>query len=162
MALNELADYLAVGARMGTDTSELTHAPWSKVCSELKAWELGCWQQEWQTRADCKQTRSYLWSVQNDLLPALIGLGNQDYSLLIQLISGHDNLNKHQFRLNKAPSGNCRGCKRSPETLPHLMWECPNFSGKFTKNTNGDPESVGAWLSKCLRIFKSEVLPTLR
>ncbi|KAF9051255.1 hypothetical protein BJ165DRAFT_1340260 [Panaeolus papilionaceus] len=48
-------------------------------------------------------------------------------SVIFQLCTGHIQLAKHLFRINKVESPMCKKCKRKLETPYHYLMECPGY-----------------------------------
>ena len=75
---------------------------------------------------------------------------------IIQFITGHCNLRKHQFRIGNATNPNCRLCNEAMETPWHLVSECPRLQGIREKYFHGPILHSFHWSPQVLLGFCKE------
>ena len=86
------------------------------------------WHQEWQLHPHCRMSKNFLPKPSKAKSRVLLHLSRGQMRRLIELITGHSNLNYVQSKiepLNISPL--CRFCKEEDETFAHLLNECPCF-----------------------------------
>ncbi|KIJ34340.1 hypothetical protein M422DRAFT_182227 [Sphaerobolus stellatus SS14] len=50
-------------------------------------------------------------------------------AILVQLRTGHAQLNKHLHRIKRSPTKTCPACRREPETVHHHLFRCKAYNG---------------------------------
>ena len=75
---------------------------------------------------------------------------------LVQFITGHCNLKKHQFRIGKIDEPKCRLCNTNWETPWHLVTECPRLQGIREKYFHGPTLHTFGWSPQLLLRFCKE------
>ena len=83
------------------------------------------WQADWDKRADCRQTKLWLPYISKKLSFSLLSRGRIELSKLIQLITGHNFLKRHEALVNRSEDTDCRLCLEDEETSFHVIAECP-------------------------------------
>ena len=83
------------------------------------------WQADWEKRADCRQTKLWFPYISKRLSFSLLALGRIELSKMIQLITGHNFLKRHEALVNKSEDADCRLCLEDEETSFHVIAECP-------------------------------------
>ncbi|KAF5372349.1 hypothetical protein D9615_009262 [Tricholomella constricta] len=71
----------------------------------------------------------------NNFRRATEGLTRRQYSLIVQLRTGHAPLNKHLYRLTVVDSPKCQHCPDDEETLRHFLYQCSNYRHARTDMT---------------------------
>ena len=77
----------------------------------------------------------------------------------IQLITGHNNLSKHQNKINSLIDPACRLCEQAPETFIHFIDDCPYLELKRREILPNKIESEHAWSIK--RLIEFSRLPCI-
>ena len=85
------------------------------------------WQDRWETSKAFHQTRAML-PLMGAEASTMVNLSRQDASLLVQFISGHNRLLRHQRNIGGAPSSACRRCGQEVEDAAHLLWRCTDLA----------------------------------
>ena len=49
--------------------------------------------------------------------------------MLVRMLTGHNNLNRHSALCGEVESAECRFCQDEEETAIHLLSDCPAFDG---------------------------------
>jgi len=90
------------------------------------------WNQEWQVRTDCRQTKHWFQAI--DKCKALDIMKNSSRRLLsglVQLLTGHNFLRRHEAKVNNSQDTQaalCRFCDwGEKETTEHIIGRCPVF-----------------------------------
>ena len=125
---NELADELAKhGAMHPPDAITILEIPLSPagVRRAIKDHLLAKWTDRWQQRTDCRQTKQWLvkpdWSVAKKFL----SMTRLQLSAVVQIITGHNFMNRHQAVVGDTDDPDCRLCLEDEETSFHVVAECP-------------------------------------
>ena len=125
---NELADDLAKScASFPINSFPLLPSPaifkkllWDNIYKE--------WHNEWQLHPHCRLSKNFLPKPSRQKTRSLLHLSRSQMRRLIELITGQNNLNYIQSKidpLNTSPL--CRFCEEEDETFAHLLNECPCF-----------------------------------
>jgi hypothetical protein len=91
----------------------------------IKQWETDLHAERWIEIQACKQTKAFL-PVLNPNRGKLLNMSRNQLRPLIQIITGHNFLNSHLYKLRLVESPNCI-CGRGPETGIHLICNCDKF-----------------------------------
>jgi len=92
------------------------------------------WTAEWQARKDCRQSKHFLSGVDKQKAIRILKLCDRPMlSGLVQFITGHNFLKRHEFQvINKSKEiqeGSCRFCTALRwESIEHIFGECDKFS----------------------------------
>ena len=124
--LNELADNLAKQGSEGQGIK--TEVPLSKsiVKTAVKEMARARWNQRWQSRTDCRQTRIWYQSNNEAKSKELLRQGRITLSIIVQFITGFNLLGYHQKHIQGQSYDNlCRLCLEDEESSWHLAAECP-------------------------------------
>ena len=123
---NESADLLAKdGATEQPVCDDVPKIPESMVKLRFKrAFDI-YWQQRWDQRTDCRQTKQWMPRLSKALSFQILGLGRKTISWLVQLITGHNFLKRHEALVNGTADNECRFCMEDEETSFHCIAECP-------------------------------------
>ena len=85
------------------------------------------WAQEWYNNPTCCLSKYFLPTPSKTKSKTLLKLNRGQMRTLIELITGHNNLNYFQSKIHPEISGNCRFCEEEDETFEHLLNDCPCF-----------------------------------
>jgi ribonuclease HI/retron-type reverse transcriptase len=123
---NEEADKLAKIGSKGTHLDEdLPLVSHKLVKGLLKARFYEQWNIRWQNSDDCRQTKQWFPSINPNLSHHVVMLDRKHFSLFVQLITGHNFMNRHQALVDKTTDPLCRLCLEDEETSFHIIAECP-------------------------------------
>ncbi len=124
---NEKADALA--KQGSTDRSllsaDLPAVSQNAIKANLHTRFEEAWTKAWQSRTDCRQTKQWFPTVNKSLSHSVLRAKRKEYSLLVQLITGHNFMRRHSELLNESVSSKCRLCLEEDETSFHIIAECP-------------------------------------
>ena len=156
---NEAADLNAKrGAEsLGSGPEPFLPVPQSYFKSTLKAALNSEWQARWDQNPEfCKQTKLWFKKITPMMLVFLKKGSRQELGKIIQFITGHCNLMKHQFRIGKSSESNCRLCNTTWETPWHLTTECPKLQSIREKYFHGPILHTFVWSPQILLRFCKE------
>jgi len=164
---NEYADYLA---KKGTgldhdDDIPLPLAPKPFFKGLLKDELREKWDERWQGRPDCRQTKHWFPSVDFHRSTDLVSRDRERLGLLTQFFTGHNSLMYHESNIDEQVDDTCRLCLEDVETVQHLVCECPAiclprrniFGGNFVRE-------IPSWTLLEVERFLAEptILPLFR
>ena len=89
------------------------------------------WTTRWQQRADCRQTKIWFPEPHMGKTAELLGKSRLEVSSLVQCITGHNFLRKHEALIDSGESlDSCRYCEEDsvPESSFHVVGECRAFN----------------------------------
>ena len=85
------------------------------------------WNSRWKKLKSCRQTKLFVKHCSNKTEKVLKEINRFDLGRLVQFITGHCNLNRHQSLQNREVNPRCRLCDDSDETPWHLVTGCPSL-----------------------------------
>ena len=83
------------------------------------------WQQYWLSRPDCRQTKLWMPEISKKHSFELLRLTRKQLSVMVQLITGHNFMKRHEALVNSNDDSECRLCLEDDETSIHVIAECP-------------------------------------
>ena len=123
---NELADELA---KEGTEQAQICEnapkIPESMVKMRFRLKFDTLWQQEWTVRTDCRQTKQWFPLLDKSRAFMILHQGRKAISWMVQLITGHNFMKRHESLVQDNADNECRLCLEDEETTLHIMAECP-------------------------------------
>ena len=156
---NEAADAIAkAGAKMIVHGMEpFLPVPNSFNKKVIKTHFISMWQDTWVEDPEfCKQTKLWFKHVDSRFDPLLKRGARYEVGKLVQFITGHCNLLKHQFRIGKSTNAKCRLCSKKMETPWHLATECPSLKSTREKYFHRPILHSFAWAPQILLSFCKE------
>ena len=134
---NEFADALAKSGTMATNKRVEIPTPLQWAKAKISAETIKDWNQEWWDYKDAdgkpiaEQTKIWFPSTDFRNSQSLLNLGRHELSLAVQLITGHNLLNYHQWLINPGEHDpTCRFCLHEDEDAWHIIGRCPKFLEK--------------------------------
>ena len=88
----------------------------------------GRWNEYWQSRTDCCQTKQWFPTICKNTSFTLLRKGRKEFSEAVQLITGHNFLQRHKVIVQQDDDPLCRSCGEDEETSHHVVAECPAFA----------------------------------
>ena len=123
---NERADELAkLGANPQTLCEDTPNIPESLIKMRFKRKFRSLWQEYWTNRHDCRQTKQWLPTINRSVSYEILGLQRRTLSWVVQLITGHNHMRRHEAIVNDEGERECRLCLEEEESSFHIMAECP-------------------------------------
>ena len=127
---NELADHLAKTGTANTNNTVVIATPLSWATAKIDTHTHKTWNEEWWLYKEADQTKYWFPNVNKQISHELIRLSRKDLGLMVQLLTGHNRLRYHQFKVDPSSNPNCRECKTESETAVHVMGDCPAFKNR--------------------------------
>jgi len=84
-----------------------------------------CWNQRWQALPSCRQTKQWFPTLDRGKSKQIIMSDRKTLSTLVQLITGHNYLKRHDALVHHNDDNECRLCLEDEETSFHIVAECP-------------------------------------
>ena len=123
---NELADELA---KEGTELQQICELapkiPESMVKMRFRSKFDILWQQTWDNRPDCRQTKLWFPTIDKRRSFQILQQGRKAISWMVQLITGHNFMKRHESLVKDDTDNECRLCLEDEETSLHIAAECP-------------------------------------
>ena len=127
---NEKADELAkTGAEDPTLLDNTVSLSKSLCMSMIRKYFLDKWQQQWTGLSTCRQTKHWMPAIDKMKSKRMLKFSDRTiFSGLVQLLTGHNFLNRHTALVEGAEDWEdalCRLCFEDDESVLHVMTECP-------------------------------------
>ena len=122
---NHFADFCA---RQGTTTSTNRldiPMPISWVKQKITNLAYKIWTNRWFSIKEARQTKLWIQKPNKVISNFMINCSRKDLSLVCQMITGHNFLNRHENVINQAHNPTCRLCNDGEESSWHIFGECP-------------------------------------
>ena len=86
------------------------------------------WAQRWVSVNEARQTKIFFPRPNKSTSNLLCNLNRRDLGFIVEMITGHCRLKRHESIVNHGGDPDCRYCGTgNPETPWHLIGECPAF-----------------------------------
>ena len=126
---NEQADQAAgkAAAVLGPPMPDQPKLPWTQVQLAVRSCTAALWSDRWSARPDCRQTKLWFPDIDRRRSFEYLRLSRHRYSLMIQIITGHNFLRYHQGLVDGAEDEDdylCRFCLEDDETSSHIIADC--------------------------------------
>ncbi len=127
---NERADVLAKEGALDPlrEAAQIPKLPPSVIKSLHRDGLERRWNEHWQSRTDCRQTKQWFPSICKNISFKLLRKGRKEFSEAVQLITGHNFLQRHKVIVQEDDDPLCRSCGEDEETSHHVIAECPAFA----------------------------------
>ena len=126
---NEKADILA---KSGSAFNCLEPEPFISIqyasCrAAIKDWSVKRWKTSWIERKDCLRAKENVGWASPQLTQRLLRLKRPRINKVLQVLTGHCNLQKHRCTLGHDVSSTCTKCNLKEETPNHRVGECTYY-----------------------------------
>ena len=129
--------------------------PPSFVKQALEAKYSAKWEKRWKKDPKfCEQTKLWIKRPTNKFI-SFLKRERHVVGKIVQFITGHCNLRKHQFRIGKNTQPNCSLCK-TWETPWHLVTECPRLNNIRERIFHGIVLQSFSWTPQLVLRFCQE------
>ena len=124
---NETADELAkLGAlNESMRVDDLPAPPEAYIKQRYRQGFRKMWQKYWENRPDCRQTKDWLPKISKQMSYSFLCLHRRELSWVVQLVTGHNFLKRHDALVNEDEDSECRLCMEDEETSWHILTACP-------------------------------------
>ena len=130
---NELADEYAKLGVIDTTYTIHTYITNKELQSPIEIYTYHKWKEKWTNYKYCRQTKLFYPEPSKKMGKYVRQLARTDLSLLIQGITGQNNLNYLNNLITPQISPLCRFCEEEDETFEHILTDCPVF---YTQRIN--------------------------
>lgn len=122
---NEYADMEAKSGTTNMENMVKVKKPVSAIKYTLLDAMYEAWNLRWRSSRECRQTKIWFPTTNRKESKNLSKLNRSDLGILVQMITGHNRLNRHEALVNQEGDPSCRLCLEEEETAWHLIGECP-------------------------------------
>ena len=135
---NEKADILAKsGSALNCLGLEpFISIPYASCRAAIKDWSIKRWRTSWIERKDCLRTKEYVEWASSQLTQRLLSLKRPRLNEVLQVLTGHCNLDKHRKTIGHDVSSTCPKCNLEEETPNHHVGESTYYQA-LQKNVYG-------------------------
>lgn len=122
---NEFADS---EAKLGTVNSKnlvKIFEPVSLAKVKITKAMISSWNRRWKSSTEYRQTKIWFPSVDPKKSKYFLNLSRSELGIVVQFITGHNRLNRHESLMSADRDPTCRLCLEAEETSWHLMCDCP-------------------------------------
>ena len=152
---NERADTLAKHGAEG-DTCKINNKTnLAGVKAQIKKAIQIEWTREWTALESCRQTKLWISHAQSKPIKQIRNLSRRQTKTLIEIITGHNNLQYMQHHMDKNESPLCRFCNEDDEMAEHLVQECPVFWTHRRDCFKDEPPDRDNWRPKDILLFSN-------
>ena len=126
---NEMADDLAKsGSRMDVEGPEpFIKVPYASCTGSLRDWTKARWKSSWTNRKDCMRTKENVGWASSRLAKRLLSLKRPHLNQVLQVLTGHCNLQRHKKTTGRSESSMCPKCNLEEETPNHHVGSCTYY-----------------------------------
>ena len=126
---NENADILAKsGSALNCFGPEpFIPIPYASCCAAVKEWRVKRWKTSSIERKHCQRTKKNVEWAPLFLTYRLLGLKRPRLNEVLQVLTGHCNLQKHRKTIGHDVSSTCPKCNLEEETPNHHVGECSHY-----------------------------------
>ena len=145
---NELVDRLAKKGAVTSNPTKCLSVPKSKgfLRQEIKNAALADWEKEWKTQDHAQHCRSFYASPNPQKAAYAYKLARLELGRLVRIVTGHNNLRFFQTKIGLWTNPDCRLCGDGPETITHLINECPPLAYSSLEIFKGRmPDATMKW-----------------
>ena len=153
---NELADAAAkAGAEdeMGINRYVHIRRPVCDRKADIKSAIWNRWEKRWIDDPQYTHTKHFLSRPNEGISKQILMHSKSTLSRLIQIITGHNYLSKHQNKMDATINPMCRLCEEVPETFHHFITECPALAIKRREFFLGKIFKMDLWKPKTILNF---------
>ena len=126
---NEVADRLAKRGAMEPFWGPEPGLPLTNTFFKnlIREWGRDLHNKEWRARKDCRQTKMFVQDIGPKPKIGFMKTTRKMARTAIQLMTGHNNLQRHRFLMKMEETPTCEQCGLDEETAEHFLTECPAF-----------------------------------
>ena len=125
---NELADQLAKDGTTNTVNKVEIPPPPSWAKHKIAQFIGEKWSERWNSKDEYRQTKMWFDIYDKGVTSFLLKLNRIDLGLAIQLLTGHNRLNRHESLVTPGTNPKCRKCDEGEETSFHILGFCKDLS----------------------------------
>ena len=148
---NEVADYLAKsGSKSKIHGPEpFITVPYASCVSTVKDWSTDRWKSMWNKRKDCVRMKESVGWTSSRLTIRLLNLKRPQLNRVVQIFTGHCNLQRYKKTTGRAESFLCPKCSLEDETPNHHVGNCKLYQDIRVKYFGITKTTVHDVVTKC-------------
>ena len=98
--------------------------PYASCVSTVKDWSTARWKSTWNKRKDCLRLKDSVGWTSSRLTIRLLNLKRPQLNRVVQVLTGHCNLQQHKKTTDRAESSPCLRYSQEDETSNHHVGNC--------------------------------------
>ena len=153
---NEEADDLAKEGALNTERKVGVGLSKAEVKNSIGDYCTRKWMEQWEKGKTCRQTKAFLPKPDRRKSKKIGSYGKARIRELIEAITGHNNLNYLQAKIDTEIDPTCSLCLEGEETILHMINSCPALERQLYELNIPKIQGDGEWeveeLLKFLRI----------
>ena len=148
---NEVADYLAKSGSKSKiyGPEPFITVPYASCVSTVKDWSTDRWKSMWNKRKDCLRMKESVGWTSSRLTMRLLHLKRPQLNRVVQVLTGHCNLQRHKKTTGRAESSLCPKCSLEDETPNHHVGNCKLYQDIRVKYFGITKTTVHNVVTKC-------------
>ena len=148
---NDVADYVAKsGSKSKIDGHEpFIAVPYASCVSTVKEWSPDRWKSMRNKRKDCLRMKESVGWTTSRLIIRLLNLKRPQLNRVVQVLTGHCNLQRHNKTTGRAESSLCPKCSIEDETPNHRVGNCKLYQDIRVKYFGTTKTTILNVVTKC-------------
>ena len=147
---NEKADILAKSrsALHCSGPEPFISIPYASCCAAIKDWSVKRWKTSWIEQKDCLRTKENVGRASFQLTQRLLRLKRPRINEVLQVVTGHCNLQKHRCTMGHDVSSTCPKCNLEEETPNLRVGECTYYQALRKKVFSKEKTTIKSVVEK--------------
>ena len=148
---NEVADYVAKSGSKSImyGPEPFITVPYASCVSTVTDWSTVRWISMWNKRKDCLRMKETVDWTSSRLTIRLLNLKRPQLNRVVQVLTGHCNLQRHKKTTGRAESSLCPKCSLEDETPNHHVGNCEVYQDIRVKYFGTTKTTVHNVVTKC-------------
>ena len=146
---NEVADYLAKSGSKIHCPEPFVTVPYASCVSMVKDWSTVRWKSMWNKRKDCLRMKESVCWTSSRLTIRLLNFKRPQLNRVVQVLTGHSNLQRHKKTTGRAESPSCPKCSLEDKTQNDHVGNCKLFQDICVKYFGITKTTVHNVVTKC-------------
>ena len=148
---NEVADYVAKSGSKSImyGPEPFITVPYASCVSTVTDWSTARWKSMWNKRKDCLRMKETVDWTSSRLTIRLLNLKRPQLNRVVQVLTGHCNLQRHKKTTGRAESSLCPKCSLEDETPNHHVGNCKVYQDIRVKYFGTTKTTVHNVVTKC-------------
>jgi len=96
----------------------------STIYSSISSWAVHEQNKLWQELSGCRQAKRFLYGCDHSRARYALSLSRQDLRILVGLLTGHADLNRHLHIMGQCRYSGCPLCQEAEDTTLHFIAHC--------------------------------------
>ena len=122
--------------------------PYASCRAAIKDWSVERWKTSWIERKDCMSTKENVEWASPQLTRRLLSLNRSRLNEVLQVLTGHCNLQKHRKTTGRDESPTCPKCNLEEETPNHHIGACTYYQALRRKVFGKEKTTIKAVVQK--------------